>query len=365
MEYIVQIFTGGWHNRNYTAEEIKARLETVASFLPVRKVILGWNLNTDLYKELIPYLSGKGIDALLWLPVFSETGELEPASDALDLFEKPIGNLALQEGENFAFYCPSDDANIENVIRIYEKHFRDCGFDGVFLDKIRTQSFVAGTEGVLSCGCPRCRKIYAERGLDLSQLQKAYTEQKDHLFDAACYTPGTGFRFENELTEQFFDIKAEIIAGQVQKLCRYFKDRNMQVGLDLYAPLMSRFVGQDYSVISKEADFIKPMMYRKTEAPAGIGYEYRLLKENIPEASGYPDIVTDQAFLHSQLKELEGLSCDLYPGLEINYREDIARTDPAYITESLQTFRDCGMNGAVLSWDIMLAPDSHLKAVKE
>ena len=45
---------------------------------------------------------------------------------------------------------------------IYERYFSACGFDGVFLDKIRGQSFVSGVSGVLSCGCGRCGKAFLE-----------------------------------------------------------------------------------------------------------------------------------------------------------------------------------------------------------
>ncbi len=107
------------------------------------------------------------------------------------------------------------------------------------------------------------------------------------------------------------------------------------------------------------------MMYRKTEAPAGIGYEYRLLKQSLPHTRNYPDIVTDETFLERQLEEFRDLPCEKYPGIEINYREDIARTDPAYIRASMKILEESGMDGAVLAWDVMLAPDEHIRAVKE
>lgn len=363
MKYIIQIFTGGWHNQNYTPEQIIGRLETVTSRIPVQSVILGWNINRELYKTVNTYLSSKQIESFLWLPVFSEISELFPGPQTVDIFGQKTQNLVLQEGENFAFSCPSSAQNIENVKRVYEEYFGGCGFDGVFLDKIRGQSFVGGTTGVLSCGCENCRQRFLQNGLDLNTLKKVYETKKDHLFDTQGYQPGKGFLFSDPAAEQFFTVKSEIIAEQVNTLCRWFHARGMKTGLDLYAPLLSRFTGQDYALITEEADFIKPMMYRRTEAPAGIGYEYTLLKECIPQADGYPDIHTDEAFLNRQLAEMKDLPVSVYPGIEINYREDIARTDPEYIRASLQAVRDCGMAGAVLAWDVMLAPDEHLDAL--
>ena len=356
MKYILQIFTGGWHHANYTSEQIIDRLEEILEILPAEKVIIGWNTDGCTYRKVGAYLHKRNIKMLLWLPVFSEIAELLPSDPVMDLEGKEVGSLALQEGENFAFSCPSSRKNIQNVREVYDRYFAGCGFDGIFLDKIRTQSFVGGRNGVLSCGCAHCRRIYADQGVNIEKVLHTAMHAED-------YEPGTGFRFADPDTEAFFRVKEAIIAESIQTLCRHFRMQGLEVGLDLYAPLMSRFTGQNYREISKEADFIKPMMYRKTEAPAGIGYEYRLLKQSLPEAEGYPDISFDTGFLKEQLNEFRGLPCFKYPGIEVNYRKDIARTDPEYIRESVQAMKECGMDGAVLAWDVMLAPDSYIEAV--
>ncbi len=40
-------------------------------------------------------------------------------------------------------------------------------------------------------------------------------------------------------------------------------------------------------------------------APAGMGFEYDLLKQAAPEAAGYPVFEMDLAFLESQLRAME------------------------------------------------------------
>jgi hypothetical protein len=134
--------------------------------------------------------------------------------------------------------------------------------------------------------------------------------------------------------------------------------------MDLYAPFMASFVGQDYAVLARHADFIKPMLYRQTFAPAGMGFEYDLLRKAAPAATGYPAFEMDTAFLHSQLGAMEPYACGKYPGVEINYREDIVPTSPEYISESLKAVLSHGFDGVVLSWNIMEAPLSHLEPLK-
>ena len=361
MKYIVQIFTGNYDAPLYTAEQILARLDHVTAQIAVEKLIIGWYPDRELYRTVGAYLHGKGIEMLLWLPVFSETGEFVPMEPAVDVWGRRIEPPTVQEGESFSFCCPSSPQNLAAVKAVYERHFADCGFDGVFLDRIRTHSFVGGVQGVLSCGCAHCRERFAAQGVSLEEVAEAYAQRQGRLFDAKTVSPDTGIVFENALFERFSAAKATVIADSVDELCRFFHGKGMRVGLDLYAPLISVFVGQGYPLLARSADFIKPMLYRRTDAPAGIGYEYRL----VPEAQGYPSFSWDTAFLEAQLRALEALPCAVYPGIEINYRADIAPTDEAYVRESLEAVAQSGLDGAVLSWDMMQAPDEHIRATKE
>lgn len=83
---------------------------------------------------------------------------------------------------------------------------------------------------------------------------------------------------KDPLAQRFIEVKEQIIADSVCEIAEYFRCRGLIVGLDLFAPVVSRLVGQNYALITRNADFIKPMLYRRTEAPAGVGYELSLLK---------------------------------------------------------------------------------------
>ena len=358
--YIVQVSLGGWHSPDYTAEQIIGRIDTVAALIPVEKVIIGWSVEPELYRTVGEHLHAKGIQMLLWLPVFAETEEVCENVPAVDLWGEIPGNYDLAAGEGFRFNCPSNPQNAANVVGIYDRLFRDCGFDGVFLDRIRTQSFVSGVGGVLNCGCPICTERFAAEGIDLDEVREAWDVAGDAFFSVKGYAPATGFEFVNPVAERFFRAKGHIVSGAVAAVADSLRSRGLSVGMDLYAPFMAPFVGQDYAILSQHADFIKPMLYRQTFAPAGMGFEYDLLKKAVPEAEGYPEFAMDVAFLDSQLEAMEPYSCGKYPGIEINYREGVAPTSPAYVTESLDAVMRHGFNGAVLSWNIMEAPEAHV-----
>ena len=334
--YIVQVSLGGWNSPEYSAEQIIARLDTVSSMIQVGD-----------------YLHAGGIKMLLWLPVFAETEEVCENTAALDLWGEVPANYDLTDGEGFRFNCPGDPANRTNVAAVYDRYFSDCGFDGVFLDRIRTQSFVGGVSGVLSCGDTLCAELFKAEGVDLEAVKTEYEEEGDRFFSVSSYAPETGFVFENPLSDAYFRAKGHVVSNAVAEVADSLRARGLEIGMDLFAPFMSQFVGQDYEILARHADFIKPMLYRQTFAPAGMGFEYDLLRISLPEAKGYPEFNMDAAFLQSQLDAMASLPCAKYPGVEINYRADIAPTNPDYIRESLEAVMGHGFDGVVLSWNIM------------
>ena len=362
MEYTLQVFTGSWHAAHEQPGKIIRRIEEIGRRIPVEKVIIGWNTDLAVYRELGTYLHDKGIQMLLGLPVLNETRKIADTEEALDISGQKIVPPSEQAETAFAFDCPTSRQNIRAAEGVYEKHFAGCGFDGVFLDRIRTQSFAAGASGVLSCGCERCRKAFREKGVDTEVVRQRYEQKKDSFFDIASWPADGRFALKDPLAQRFFDAKEEIIAETAGELCRYFKEKGLIVGLDLFAPLVSRLVGQNYSLITQYADFIKPMLYRRTDAPAGIGYEYDLFGRYAPGAEGRGRLTEGRELLDTQLEAVRLASCEVYPGIELNYHPELVRTDPDYIRESLAAVRERGFAGAVLSWNVMEVPDAHIEA---
>ncbi|MCI8292291.1 MAG: hypothetical protein HFH53_01985 [Hespellia sp.] len=373
MEYIIQIFAGGWHHQLYSEEEILEKLEHITEQIQVKALIIGWNLSSELYRHLGEYLKKKGIEMYLWLPVFSEIGELGDVDAVVDLYGDIAGKYELQEGESFEFFCPSSEKNTQLLLHIFETYFADCGFDGVFLDKIRSQSFVVGATGVMSCCCERCQKIYRDHGLDLERFRESVDKKGlSRMLRPAAASTWETVSFEETETEQFFKAKTQVYYEGIKRTVQCFRERGYKIGMDTFSPMISGLVGQDIRRLLGLADFIKPMIYRKTDAPAGIGFEYRMMEQAVydPESDedrrwDTPDMFSE-AFMRQQLGVKDSdAQRRIYPGIEINYREDIARTDETYVKDSLRMVRNMGCGGAVLSWDVMLAPEEHIRCAAD
>ena len=109
------------------------------------------------------------------------------------------------------------------------------------------------------------------------------------------------------------------------------------------------------------ADFIKPMMYRITHAPAGLPFEYECMqKETTGEKK---EKAFDMEFVKSELEVLQKHQVTIFSGMEVNYIKDVAEADTDYITEMLNGLGEQQIQGIVLSWDALSAPDENLKAV--
>ncbi len=363
MEYTLQVYTGPWQTYHQAPEKILRRIDEISSRIPVNRVIIGWKTDAAFYSALGSRLHAAGIRMLLWLPVFTELREVCDTEEALDLSGRKI-LLPDRADTAFAFDCPSSRRNILAAEEVYEENFAGCGFDGVFLDRVRGQSFAAGVPGVLSCGCERCREAFRKKGVDTDAVWKLYEQKKDSIFDIASYPANGQFILKEPLAQRFFEAREEMIAEAAEELCRRFKEKGLTVGLDLFAPFVSRLVGQRYSLITRYADFIKPMLYRRTDAPAGIGYEYGLFEKNAPGAHGLPGLTADRAFLDTQLEAIRCVPCESCPGIELNYSAESVRTDADYIKESLAAVKAHGFGGAVLSWDVTEVPDAHIEAVE-
>ena len=379
MDINVQLFTGSCTTpAELNLQAIAGKLKKILKKTNIVNAIIGWypspapdkasprHNNTDL-SEIISLLKNNGTDIYLWMPVFSELEALAGFRPIIGHDGKPLEiNYNMGTGENFVFYCPANNENIEKIIETYEKNYNKEIYDGVFLDKIRFPSFISGLSSVLGCFCNYCRSKY-----DLPEISELHTPDSMNPFGINSYS---ALRYDvNGAFKKLFDYKCDAVFNSLECLCAYFRGRSLKIGLDLFSPFLAYFVGQDYHRLLYLADFVKPMFYSITNAPAGLPFEINMYtaafddnadnaekrKRSFLNCTGYGN-----GFINSEITGIRKiidenkLKTKLYAGIELNYNESIAPVTEGYIRESVAKTK--GADGIVTSWDLNTTPDSHI-----
>ena len=375
-EVILQIFSGGFDEPPATFESIMQKLAPVVSQVRVSKVFMGMSVDTDLYARIRDYLYKNDIEFYCWLPVFAELDVLKEGKPLIDFHGKDKTEYELAEREDFTFYCPNHPENLLNVLQVFEENYASIGFTGVFLDKIRYASFANGLNNVLTCFCPFCQIKYRDAGFIPKDLEQAINAlpHKHAPFGAIAYDMGR-YTFDDERWNMFFRLKNEFITEVLQGICRYFSEKQYKIGLDVFAPFASHFVGQDIPALSGFVDSIKPMMYRVTNAPAGLPFELEaILQESASNGAQREAFYRLLGFdagkqpfdLDFTVRELDDLvrqsKAPVYPGVEFN-RAQIAPVTPAYIEETVNAYAQTGVKGFVMSWNLLNAPQENIDQV--
>lgn len=383
-EIIIQISTGGYLEHKATAGAVCERLDMLCSTMEIKKAIIGWSGDRELYGEVLRFLKEKKVESYLWLPVFSETGVLKDnLGKLLDYRGTEVTSYGLSSGENFEFYCPSQKRNKAAFLELYRDQFEGLAFDGVFLDKIRYGACSNGLGGIFNCFCEDCMEFYESRGMDIQALRREMDlvsrgagGYRGSVLGARSYENGS-YRFENPLWEQFFAAKAAVITRALEEITACFRGKGMKIGMDTFAPYLAYYSGQDMEKLASMADFLKPMMYRITNAPAGLPFETGcLIKETVrgdAEKAG-ADLYrvlgcrpgktpwSDMDFINRELAYVSRWGTPVYCGFEIN-RNEAAASTPEYIEETINGLRTAPVNGYVLSWDLMSATEENIRAV--
>lgn len=328
MKKYLQVFSGGFSNLEVDIEKLKEKLLKIMKIKKIDGIIIGWNENKELYRELKDFLRPYKTKLYFWFPVFSELSDYE--------------------------------------------------IDGVFLDKIRYPAFSNGGKAVFSCFCPACIKKMKEKGIDVEKL-KIYIEESfgklgNNPLEIEKYE-NFRYKFKNKEMDQYFQFKNDSITEKVNELIDFFKGKGLEVGLDTYASDISYLFGQDIIRLSQKADFIKPMYYRRTYAPAGIPFEIQTFEEMYNKEAGefLLNIIGEKDLKNNigkeqMIEEVKYLSENLeniFLGIDFNKKENIALSDKEYIKEVFDILEEGNSKGIVLSWDLMSIPEEHLKIFLE
>ena len=372
MKAILQVSTGFFDR--CTAEDVPfvmRRLEDLLRRLPVRGVIYGWGRKAGLFERILETTRRHGAEAWLWLPVFADIRNPEDADPMLFFGAENERSVQICPGEEFQFVCPASARNRNAVFDTFEELTAGGVPDGVFLDRIRYPSAVRAPAHFFGCRCATCRERQKQTGMDPEAFRQR-TEQLTALDTCLPERLENGrYHYPDPDLERLTALKRRTITETAALYCREFHRRGIKVGVDTFAPAMADLVGQDLHELLPIVDLMKPMMYFRTFAPAGIPCETRAFgtafSDRLSELRGRP--VDDPSSMETQLRSLPDSAGKVCPGIEVNRIPGICEPDGASLREAIRSVKAAGCDTIVLSWNVLEAREEELreaeKALKE
>ena len=391
------------NNSLHKNDNLKKKLATAKEALNLDALMIWSDINKkdlDLVREIC---TDYKIKTYLWYPILADIPGFKvrweqsvETFDGLRGYGKNGRWDKLGKGEeDFLFLCPNDEQNIREIFNQYQNKIIESGFDGVFLDRTRFPSPSNGFELLFSCFCKSClNKFYNNYGEDLesyrNQAKTAFKKFKtiDVNYLQACQS-FSDIIIRDSL-KKFYDFRKQNIYQVLKMFADKAKQMGKLVGVDLFAPSLAPLVSQDYQLLAKTCDWIKPMIYCHTSSPAGLPLELycfiraildinpaldegQLLRE-ISRIIGVdlPTQINDllkngisENIICSEMQRIKELdlteSVNIYVGLEAVQIPKVCNIDRSILKKYLESVVKADAKGIVLSWNLLKIPDENLK----
>jgi hypothetical protein len=393
------------NNSLHKNDNLKKKLATAKETLNLDALMIWSDINKkdlDLVRKICIEFK---IKTYLWYPILAdipgfkvEQEQSVKTFDGLHGYGKNGRWDKLGKGEeDFLFLCPNDEQNIREIFDQYQNKIIESDFDGVFLDRIRFPSPSNGFELLFSCFCKSClHKFYNKYSEDLENYQyqaKAVFEKIktiDINYLQICQSFSDIIIQDN--LKKFYDFRKQNIYQVVKIFADKAKQMDKLVGVDLFAPSLAPLVSQDYQLLAKTCDWIKPMIYCHTSSPAGLPLElYCFIKaildinpaldesQLIREISriigvDLPTQINDilkygisERIIYSEMQKIKEFNLpekvDTYVGIEAIQIPGLCNITEKILKKYLESVIEADIKGMVLSWDLLKIPDENLQLV--
>jgi len=338
----------------------------------------------------------------LWYPFLSDYPEMENSHLIINFESERSAGWDGYAGsgikETFKQACPNNPLAITTALTHMERLLTKYNFDGVMIDKIRFPSFANGIKDVFSCFCPYCRQKAAKYDLDLDEIQRSLRSRDIQRFigefDINAVNGLIGYQWVLELFSQtpfsrFIQFRCESILDVVRQISEKTKSLGKGLSMDVFSPSLTLLVGQDLSRLKDYADWVKPMIYRFGHGPSSLRSEIPALIKDVCDFFH----LDQQRFLQwmylhvdgldsAKLEEIEKVAplkfllsesisikkilkkTPVYLGLESVYIPGKLDIFPEHVEEIIENGKISGVDGFVLSWDLLHTPLRNLIPLK-
>ncbi len=379
--------------------KVAAYLDTVTREVPLDSLAVGWTERPELFRMLTASASRPAPEVFLWYPLLSDYPGFDPSHLVVNSRSARSAGWSGYQGtgiaETFRQACPNNPLAFSTSLARLQDIMARYPFDGVFLDKIRFPSPANGLSDVFSCFCPHCVTKAAEAGLDLEAVRAMLNHAPAVASAATPVAIPPGARWlerllaDEPLLQRFIRFRADSISALVERVTQAMRAMGRKVSLDVFTPMLAPLVGQDIAALAPGADWIKPMIYRFGRGPANLRSELPTLLRDLARylgrdeaaamdwAAGEVDGIAGHtlaeiemaaplSLVRAETKRALALygGTPLYLGLESVSIPGAMKVTPHNIEEMLQIGAEAGVQGYVLSWDLLHTPIENVRPLK-
>ena len=386
MEISIQYLESTPATAGISPAEAHRRLRDAFEHVHLSEVLLGWDLDPRVIEACAKECTLHGADLYLWQPMLSGHGsfKVHPAWRIVALNGEPAGRA--DEKPEFTFMCPNCAGVMDGVLESLRRALETGLFQGVFLDRIRLPSPSVDFTRSFGCFCDACRAAAECSDLDLSAAQENLVEQLERPEGrrqalSTLLSPRTT---DTELAAgslwRLLEFRSQSITAFVKTISSTLADRGFKVGLDCFAPTLTRMVGQDLAALAPHADWIKVMTYARAFGVASLPFELVgfvdwLVAGGETEASaldclaqatgwtlpgsreviragGLPGSILTQEVRRGRSQG----AAHFRAGIELLEIPDVSRLDHRQIQADAKAVHAAEPDGVVLSWDLWHMP---------
>jgi hypothetical protein len=383
-------------DEDLSARKVAAHVDNIVREAPLDILIVGWQERPELYRMLTSAESRPCPEVFLWYPLLSDYPGFDPSHLVVDSTSARSRGWGGYEdsgiAESFKQSCPNNPDAVSTTLAYLEKCMTTYPFDGVFLDKIRFPSAANGLQDVFSCFCPFCARKAAAAGLDLNEVRATLDARISATATSGEVSIPGGARWlealvaGHPLLQRFIRFRADSITELITTAAQRMRALGKKVSLDVFSPILAPLVGQDFAALAPHADWAKPMIYRFGRGPSSLRTELPSLirelgaylgcgeAEAMKWAAAHADGLGGQTV--GQIEEIAPLSLirvetdhalslfastPVYLGLETVSIEGLMEVTPRNVEEILEIGTDAGVQGYVLSWDLLHTPVENMR----
>lgn len=195
----------------------------------------------------------------------------------------------------FGSGCPNQPPLRERNLENYRKMAQTPGITGILVDGCRFASPASGLDGYLTCFCDVCREKAGRLGFDFAKMRR------DVIVLREAFTSRTGRAsrkvewVENPvgvaewLTDhpgvlEWLRFRRVCVTEHFRAISEVIHRADLRMGVYIFTPSLSPFVGQSYADLSEFMDVFAPMIYRNYPQRPGeacLNWELTIIPEEL------------------------------------------------------------------------------------